>query len=134
MSDFLTVTPAIVPSAARKVRGCSMKEQAADRYGHATCCNDSGVHLDSATHHTGNIALNKNKYVVALSGLAASGMAYAGTPVGLSVGVAVGTTVGTAIAQATGLPIEAIGGGAVFAIAAIALVVGIRIVGRKQGR
>ena len=83
--------------------------------------------------------MNKNKYAVALAGLAASGLACAGivappVAVGTSVGAAVGTTVGTAIAQATGLPIEAIGGGAVFAIAAIALVVGIRIVGRKQGR
>ena len=111
-----------------------MKEQAADRYGHATCCNDSGVHLDSATHHTGNIALNKNKYVVALTGLVASALAHAGSGGPVAVGLAVGTTVGTAIAQATGLPIETIGGGAVFAIAAIALVVGICIVGRKQGR
>ena len=49
-------------------------------------------------------------------------------------GFVVGAPLGTAIAQATGLPIEAIGGGAVFAIAAIALVVGIRILRRKQGR
>jgi hypothetical protein len=49
-------------------------------------------------------------------------------------GFAVGTPVGTAIAQATGLPIESIGGGALFAVAAIALVAGIRIVRRRQGR
>ncbi len=81
--------------------------------------------------------MNKSKYAVALVGLAASGLACAGgptVPVGISLGQVVGITVGTAIAQATGLPIEAIGGGAVFAVAAIALLVGIRIVRRKQGR
>ncbi|MES2958937.1 MAG: hypothetical protein V4792_12150 [Pseudomonadota bacterium] len=81
--------------------------------------------------------MNKNKYAVALVGLSVSGLAFAGlgpVALGLPVGSVVGTTVGTAIAQVTGLPIEAIGGGAVFGIAAIALVVGIRIVGRKQGR
>ena len=80
--------------------------------------------------------MNKSQYAVALVGLVASTLACAGepVPVGVSVGAVVGTAVGTAIAQATGLPIEAIGGGAVFAIAAIALVVGIRIVRRKQGR
>lgn len=80
--------------------------------------------------------MNKSKYGVAAVGLVASNIACAGEPVavGISLGAVVGTAVGTAIAQATGLPIEAIGGGAVFAIAAIALVVGIRIVGRKQGR
>jgi predicted MFS family arabinose efflux permease len=83
---------------------------------------------------TRSIALNKSKYGVALVGLVASNIACAGVAVGISVGAVVGTPVGTAIAQATGLPIEAVGGGAVFAIAAIALVVGIRIVRRKQGR
>ena len=79
----------------------------------------------------------KSKHVVVLVGLVASKVAYAGVPVGVGVGFSlgnvVGATVGTAIAQATGLPFEAIGGGAMFAIAAIALVVGIRIVRRKQG-
>lgn len=79
--------------------------------------------------------MNESKYAVALVGLVASELACAGaTAVGTPLGFVVGTTVGASIAQATGLPIEAIGGGAVFAIAAIALVVGIRIVRRKQGR
>lgn len=80
-------------------------------------------------------SVNKSKYAVALVGLGASSLACAGlTPVGVPVGLVVGAAVGSTIAQATGLPIEAIGGGAMFAIAAIALVVGVRIVRRKQGR
>ena len=79
--------------------------------------------------------MNKSKYAVALVGLGASSLACAGfTAVGAPLGIVVGAAVGSSIAQATGLPIEAIGGGAVFATAAIALVVGIRIVRRKQGR
>ena len=78
--------------------------------------------------------LNKSRYAVALVGLAASTVANAGTTVGVGVGAVVGTVLGTSIAQATGLPIEAVGHSAVFAIAAIALVVGIRIVRRKQRR
>lgn len=79
--------------------------------------------------------MNTSKYAVALAGLVASELACAAaTAVGTPLGLVVGTTVGASIAQATGLPIEAIGGGAVFAVAAIALVVGIRIVRRKQGR
>ena len=90
-----------------------------------------GPPIDDEEH-----ALNKSKYAVALVGLGASSLVCAGGPVavGISMGAVVGTAIGTAIAQATGLPLEAIGGGAVFAIAAIALVAGIRIVVRKQGR
>ena len=80
--------------------------------------------------------MNKRRYAVALVSLVASKLACAGVPVpvGVSLGFIVGTPVGTAIAQATGLPIEALGNGAVLGIAAIALVVGIRIVSRKQAR
>ena len=80
--------------------------------------------------------MNISKYAVALTALVTSTIVCAGAvvPVGRPMGFVVGAPLGTAIAQATGLPIEAIGGGAVFAIAAIALVVGIRILRRKQGR
>jgi hypothetical protein len=81
--------------------------------------------------------LNKIQSTVAVVGLVVSKLACAGgttVSVGTSLGFAVGTPVGTAIAQATGLPIESIGGGALFAVTAIALVAGIRIVRRRQGR
>ena len=82
--------------------------------------------------------MNKSKYAVALVGLVASTLASAGTTVGVGVGTVVGavvgTVLGTSIAEATGLPIEAVGHSAVFAIAGTALVVGIRIVRRKQRR
>ena len=81
--------------------------------------------------------MNKSKYAVAVVGIVASKLACAGAPpvaVGTPLGFAVGIAVGTSIAQVTGLPIEAIGGGVVFAITAIALLVGIRIVRRKQDR
>jgi hypothetical protein len=78
--------------------------------------------------------LNNRKYAVAMIGLVAPTLACAVVPVGVSLGAVVGSALGTSIAQATGLPIEAIGSSAVFAIAAIALVVGIRILRRKQRR
>ena len=77
----------------------------------------------------------KSRYAVALVGLVASKLAWAGAvPVGVTLGVVAGTPVGPAIAEATGMPIEAIGNGAVLAIAAVALVVGIRIIRRKRAR
>lgn len=80
--------------------------------------------------------MNKCTNAVALVGLLASNLAFAGNPVavGVSVGSVVGTAVGESIVQATGLSMEAIGGGAMLVIAASALILGIRIVRRKQAR
>ncbi|HEY6087269.1 MAG TPA: hypothetical protein VIV84_05975 [Burkholderiaceae bacterium] len=78
--------------------------------------------------------MNKSTYSVALVGLLASSSAFAGASVGVAMGSVVGAVVGASIAQATGLSIEAVGSGAMLVIAASALVLGIRIVRRKQAR
>lgn len=76
--------------------------------------------------------MNKSKYAVGLVGLVGSTFAVAGNIV--PVGTTVSAVVGTSIAEATGLPIATVGSGAVLAIAAAALVVGIRVLRRKQQR
>lgn len=78
--------------------------------------------------------MNKSKYALALAGLATSTLACAGVSAGVGLGAVVGSALGSSIAQASGLPIETVGNGVLFAIAAIALVAGIRIVARKQRR
>jgi hypothetical protein len=83
----------------------------------------------------GRVTLNLNKLIVVTSAFAMANVALAGptVPLGTSLGVSLGGVLGAVLGSPLGSVLPIAGGGLLI-VAAVSLVLGIRIVRRKQNR